>query len=1009
MEGDTVGAFELIPAIEPSLLPNGEKISTIELSGSDTLYIGTNNGLILDYKLHSRNLGRENASSAQLRRVKELNPRLNNSPVTFLRSASALDRLLVLCDSTLTVLNASDLSPLSSFAGASKLKGVGACCVNENSTNNDPFSVQLCLAKKKQLAVISISEVQIKVDKIKDVSEPVKAVGMDGNYICAALNAHYIIFDIGTGSCQDLFPFEDGQIPIVTRIAKEEFLLCAPGGLGMFVTSSTGISERPPIQWMQGSSFCSVQKCIYYDPYVIALTSSDAVSEENTGDSIIVYSVSDQKSKQTLPFFGGNVVGNYDGSLLVSSAKSVYRIQPISAQIQIESLLANNLIEEALSLAERSEAKLRSRSTMKENSQENSENRLLEDTINRTYQMAGFNYMKHMDLMRAKSILEKGCIDPRELICLWPRLLPSSSSFTRSITPRPLHGIADINQLSTTVPTYQGHATGGINKYENLEKLSCFLTDVLEDQRSREGERCMFKCEIDTALIKLYSKDNPAKLVTFLNGGGNVGGWSDLAADYDDCSSYLETNERIHALALLNWRMDKENQAFQIWSDLLNEKRDPGFPGIDFFVSRLMCSSEEMLWRYANLVLTKDQKLGAKLFIQFYNTKDMKCEENEQTDLADKIISFLKPQHSMAGLLFLEHIIIDKKLNIEKYHTQLALAYLDEIRKSDVASCEITKTETDKDSKSIFYEAPHTEVEAKSNSQFYVSPNIPHNELLKTELRKKFQNLIISSSLLNARFLLSILEKDFSHFHQEKAFLLGRMGDHTKALKIFIHDLKDFTAAEEYCDKIVDSSKSEVTNKKDDVIISNQQKTFKHSQKEHVSDITPSKTNSKLNKGTSSTSRSRLLKILLRVYLDKSLAKEQQEELELPALDLLQRRAKEMDAVDILSIIPDHWSIAALLPALNLMMRSKIHDRRMSSVKRHLAEAENIDMQYEELQLVERPIFVLENTYCMVCKKNFRSPRISRYPNGVVIHPECIKDDSICPITGQIFKMDYTT
>ena len=180
MEGDAVGAFELIPAIEPSLLPNGEKISTIELSGSDTLYIGTNDGLILDYKLHSRNLGQEKASSAQLRRVKELNPRLNNAPVTFLRSASALDRLLVLCDSTLTVLNASDLSPLSSFAGASKLKGVGACCVNENSTNNDPFSVQLCLAKKKQLAVISISEVQIKVDKIKDVSEPVKAVGMDG-------------------------------------------------------------------------------------------------------------------------------------------------------------------------------------------------------------------------------------------------------------------------------------------------------------------------------------------------------------------------------------------------------------------------------------------------------------------------------------------------------------------------------------------------------------------------------------------------------------------------------------------------------------------------------------------------------------------------------------------------------------------------------------------------------------------------------------------------------------
>ena len=116
-----------------------------------------------------------------------------------------------------------------------------------------------------------------------------------------------------------------------------------------------------------------------------------------------------------------------------------------------------------------------------------------------------------------------------------------------------------------------------------------------------------------------------------------------------------------------------------------------------------------------------------------------------------------------------------------------------------------------------------------------------------------------------------------------------------------------------------------------------------------------------------------------------------------------------MDPVGVLHVLPDHWSITALLPALNSMVRSKIHDRRMSSVKKHLAEAENLSLQQEELQLVENPIFILENTYCMVCKKNFRCPRVSRYPNGVVLHPECIKDVSICPITGQIFNMEKLT
>jgi hypothetical protein len=56
---------------------------------------------------------------------------------------------------------------------------------------------------------------------------------------------------------------------------QEEFLLSAPGGLGMFVTSA-GMSERPPIQWTK-----PVLKLIYCHPYIIALTESR--------DNVVVY------------------------------------------------------------------------------------------------------------------------------------------------------------------------------------------------------------------------------------------------------------------------------------------------------------------------------------------------------------------------------------------------------------------------------------------------------------------------------------------------------------------------------------------------------------------------------------------------------------------------------------------------------------------------------------------------------------------------------------------------
>ena len=51
----------------------------------------------------------------------------------------------------------------------------------------------------------------------------------------------------------------------------------------------------------------------------------------------------------------------------------------------------------------------------------------------------------------------------------------------------------------------------------------------------------------------------------------------------------------------------------------------------------------------------------------------------------DQIISFLKPQYPTTYLLFLEHLVIETELQIEKYHTQLALAYLENIRKAGIS------------------------------------------------------------------------------------------------------------------------------------------------------------------------------------------------------------------------------------------------------------------------------------------------------------------------------------
>ncbi len=68
--------------------------------------------------------------------------------------------------------------------------------------------------------MISITEDRMSVDKIKEMPSPIQSVGMDGHFVCVALETHYVLYNIITGTCQDLFPIEPNSFPVMTRVAK---------------------------------------------------------------------------------------------------------------------------------------------------------------------------------------------------------------------------------------------------------------------------------------------------------------------------------------------------------------------------------------------------------------------------------------------------------------------------------------------------------------------------------------------------------------------------------------------------------------------------------------------------------------------------------------------------------------------------------------------------------------------------------------------------------------------
>ena len=103
-------------------------------------------------------------------------------------------------------------------------------------------------------------------------------------------------------------------------------------------------------------------------------------------------------------------------------------------------LLTNERVDEALELSEM----VASRAV---NSHESDE-KDLDSIVNFVRSRAAFISLKKMELRRAQELFIRGRVDPREIISLFPRMLPASSNFTRTVPA--LHDIADINQVRQT-------------------------------------------------------------------------------------------------------------------------------------------------------------------------------------------------------------------------------------------------------------------------------------------------------------------------------------------------------------------------------------------------------------------------------------------------------------------------------------------------------------------------------------------------------------------------------
>ncbi|KAG0022469.1 Vam6/Vps39-like protein [Entomortierella chlamydospora] len=309
------------------------------------------------------------------------------------------------------------------------------------------------------------------------------------------------------------------------------------------------------------------------------------------------------------------------------------------------------------------------------------------------------------------------------------------------------------------------------------------------------------------------------------------------------------------------------------------------------YLQRLGVDNLNLILEFSPWILELDPLVAMKVFID---------DEPEIDTLPRyKIISFLERLSLDLCVMYLEHVIHELNDQTSEYHNTLVVSYLAQIQR-DMA------------------------MEGKDDS------------VQKT--RTKLLQFLDESTFYKAERILSRLPVDGCF--EERAILLSRIGQHDQALNIYVHKLRNFQAAEEYCIKNFDSSD-------------------------------PSKN---------------VYLMLLKVYLKPPNREKPMLE---PALDILTRHGTHIDPAAVLGLLPASTRVDQLYKFFEKSIRESIKTKHMDMIVKNLLKAERLQTQEQLNFYRSRRVKITEDRMCPKCNKRIGSTAFAVFPDGVVVHYSC--------------------
>ena len=378
---------------------------------------------------------------------------------------------------------------------------------------------------------------------------------------------------------------------------------------------------------------------------------------------------------------------------------------------------------------------------------------------------AGFVYFHDLDFVQSMQHYNQCDIDPREILAWFPLFLPSDYRFR----PQYYYPREDIESLVGLKLREREQNEPEIMLQFMTTAKECVMQYLADTRRPSVPEGDLEAGElqeaIDTVLLKLYADQSSPQLDFFADTPNHCA--------LHDCEQFLVAHKRYNALALLYKQRGQDLKALDTWSKLGSEDVfDSGHDGVKQTVAFLSeHSNHGLVMQYSRWVLQKanfytqpapnlgnpltpnlsrqDPEEGLKIFTTTSRQPNMP---------PDEVLDHLRSYKDVLSQQYLEHLVHVERTQVEKYHTQLALRYL-EILLTDGKGAEQTK------------------------------------QTLLTFLEE--------SDCYDVAALLSRTQS--TDMFEERVVLFKKAKQHYQSLRILVYNIVDTQKAEEYCHDAADA------------------------------------------------------------------------------------------------------------------------------------------------------------------------------------------------------------